>query len=99
MLRRSASICTIKFFVPSSIIGLVQLYRENTDVAYEAKSHWIYDRYHWTPDIVNNMSIDEVNKHYELIITVIKEESAQRSELIGSLVKHANKLFKTYLGR
>lgn len=63
-------------------------------------AHKLYDRYGWTPEIVNKqMSIEEVKQHFKLVSEVEKEEQKAKSELIKELLKFIRKLFHSYWGR
>ncbi len=75
------------------------LYEESGETHFDEKAHTIYDRYGWTPNIVENMPLDEVDKHYKLIKAVEKAEMKKESETFSALTKFLSKLFHNYLGK
>jgi hypothetical protein len=48
---------------------------------------------------VDKLPIDQVTKHFELIMEVEKQEEKNKTELIKEGTKFFNKLFKSYMSR
>jgi hypothetical protein len=73
------------------------LFEDYDEIPFDLKAHTIYDRYHWTPEIVENMPMDEVTKHYKIIKEVLKQENKNEQDLYSAFTKYIEKLFHIYL--
>jgi len=79
------------FSLPSPIDLFIRDYH---DLPYEVRVHFIYEKYHWTPDIVDNLPIDEVNNLYTFLIEVLKVDREREYEIRANSLKYIAELFK-----